>query len=761
MSIVGSNALAGASGQSTGGGGGGGGFQISRSLRLNVADTPELTRTPSSAGNTSIFTISFWAKRCKLGSTQMIIQTGNTYANLFRAYWNGGDSFVFHQYNGSYVMNYITTAKYRDPGAWYHFVIALDTTQAAAADRAKLYVNGVEVTDFSATTNPAQNLTTGWNAAIVQRIGREYTTTYGNYYNYGGYIAEFHNVDGQQLAPTDFGEFDTNNVWQPKQYTHSTPKWIGDWIGDTTGTPYNSAVSAANAFDGNSSTQAAANTNGSMVFTPSSPITGITKVRIRGQYDSGTSADILLNGTSIKSSWSNGQNAKKEFTVNNLTSLEWQTDGSSLWMSVRSIEIEVDGTYHYLLQGGVNGFHLDFSDNSSNAALGTDSSGTTLPGVDFDGTGDHLESADHADYSFGTNDFTIEFYVYPREFVNYDALVMKYAGAPSNSSWWTSTNSSGHILFYLYYGSSEVGITTSGTGMNLNAWNHVACVRDGSTARVYINGVQVGTGNIGTYSLNDSATALRIGEDSTGNYDLNGIMSNVRIINGTCLYTNGTTFTVPSTPLTNVTNTKLLCCQSSSSATAATVSPNTLTTSGDPFATSKNDTAWTVNNLQAAGASGSWNQSEVWSTTGTTTGNGYRATLSYPGVFNGVNNSADPNAALAANGENDYRYTFNTAITVQSNIEVYFERIGDGSITFNKGESDELVITSSDVSTSSGLTTYTTTAITTFKNISIAKHTGPYLIYIKVDGKQLVDSGLSDPTATDIDSLIDLSLIHI
>nr|BAR24662.1 hypothetical protein [uncultured Mediterranean phage uvMED] len=215
MSIIGSNVLAGASG----GAGAATGYQIQRSLRFNSGDTPELTRTPSSAGNTSKFTISFWAKRSKIGSTQMIVQTGNSYSNLFRAYWDGSDYFRFHQYNGSYAMSYITSAKYRDPSAWYHYVISIDTTLATAANRARLYVNGVEVTEFTTETNPAQNLTTGWNAAIVQRIGREYTATYGNYYNYGGYIAEFYNIDGQQLAPTDFGEFDDNNVWQPKAFS--------------------------------------------------------------------------------------------------------------------------------------------------------------------------------------------------------------------------------------------------------------------------------------------------------------------------------------------------------------------------------------------------------------------------------------------------------------------------------------------------------------------------------------------------------------
>lgn len=146
-----------------------------------------------------------------------------------------------------------------------------------------------------------------------------------------------------------------------------------------------------------------------------------------------------------------------------------------------------------------------------------------------------------------------------------------------------------------------------------------------------------------------------------------------------------------------------------------------------------------------------WNQSEVWSTTGTVTGDGYRESLSYPGVFNGVNDNADENSALAAIGELDYRYTFGTPLTVNSDIEVYFERIGDGSITFNKGEIDELVISSSTSGIDSNATqTYKVSGISSFKNISIAKHTGPYLIYISVDGKVLVDTGIPDPNAVKV-----------
>ena len=464
------NILAGAAGQS---GGDAAGYTIQRSLRFNRADSANLSKNPSSEGNRRTWTWSSWVKRSDLASNLQGLFGAGVDNYDYTGIFFQDDELKIEDYPGGGIVR-TQPVVLRDPSAWYHVVVAVDTTQSTAANRVKFYLNGVQLTTSGTW---AQNTLTRFNKTQVHRLGKFYPSG-GSNDHFTGYLADVNFIDGQQLAASDFGEFDADTgVWNPKRFS---------------------------------------------------------------------------------------------------------------------------GTY------GTNGFHLDFSDNSSDAALGTDSSGngTNLPGVDFDGSGDHVESGDHADYSLGTNDFTIEAYIYPRTFADYKALMMKYAGSASNSSWWWSLSSSGHILFYLYYGSSEVGIVTSGTGMNLNAWNHVACVRDGNTSRVYINGVQVGTGNIGTNSINDSTTPVRIGEDSQGFYDFDGIMSNVRLVNGTCLYPNGTTFTVPSTPLTNVTNTKLLCCQSSSSATAAAVSPNTLTTSGDPFATSKNDSDWTVNNLSVASGIG-------------------------------------------------------------------------------------------------------------------------------------------------------------
>ena len=740
MSFVGSNILAGASGQ------GGAVFKIDRSLRFNSGDSANLSKTFSSAGNRKTFTFSCWVKRSKLGAENNVFHAQN--GSWFR--FEGSDEiYIFHDSSNSVY----TTAKFRDPSAWYHLVLAVDTTQSTASNRIKLYVNGTQQT--LSGSQPSQNADLTWNNSVTHYIGRQHSNTANMF---SGYLADVHFIDGQALAPTDFGEFDDNNVWQPKKFegTYNTASSFASYPGVTisptaVGGGNVSHVNGGGSYFYSQSSSGA----GSIKVEFSSPITGVTSIKYNGGgYSVSSVYNIKINGTDVftnlstNSGWSQ---ASHTISSTDISSFEIYTanDGWSLYNLLFN-DVSPSGTASLASTAGVNGFHLDFSDNSSNAALGTNSSGvgTTLPGVDFDGTGDHLESADHADYSFGTNDFTIEFYVYPREFVNYDALVMKYAGAPSNSSWWTSTNSSGHILFYLYYGSSEVGITTSGTGMNLNAWNHVACVRDGSTARVYINGVQVGTGNIGTNSLNDSATALRIGEDSQGSYDLNGVMSNVRIINGTCLYTNGTTFTVPSTPLTNVTNTKLLCCQSSSSATAATVSPNTLTTSGDPFATSKNDTDWTVNNLQAAGST--FDQSQTWSSLGT--GTAYTSAYDWNQAFDGIITTTT-DVTFGASGAT-MTWTPSSAITVNTSVTLYVYNATNGS-SYGTRVNGSYITGTNNYNVPVTLTAATLGGQLTSIQLTNSGLVGPYLGGVEVDGVLLVDSGVVDPAAKDIDSLID------
>ena len=102
---------------------------------------------------------------------------------------------------------------FRDPTAWYHIVLAVDTTQATNTDRVKLYVNGTQITSYASTpTHPDQNQDLTWNTNVAHAIGR-YSSSGGHY---DGYVTEYVLIDGTALDPTSFGEFDSStNIWKP------------------------------------------------------------------------------------------------------------------------------------------------------------------------------------------------------------------------------------------------------------------------------------------------------------------------------------------------------------------------------------------------------------------------------------------------------------------------------------------------------------------------------------------------------------------
>ena len=598
MSVISNNQLAGAAGQ------GGSGYQIDRSLRFNSGDSSYLSRTPSSAGNRKTWTWSGWLKRSGLGVLNQLFVTQSSGTAYTALYIDSSNKLRFEDYESSAQSQLFTTQVFRDVSAWQHIVVAVDTTQATASNRVKLYVNGQQVTEFDTETYMSQNRETYINNTVDTRIGGGQAAN--QFLN--GYLAEVHFIDGQALAPSDFGEYDDNNVWQPKEFagTYNTAASISSYPAVTISPSVVAYGNVSHVNGGGTYFYSQASSGaGSIKVEFSPPITGVTSIKYNGGgYSVNSAYNIKINGVDVftnlstNSSWAQ---ASHTISSTDISSFEIYTanDGWSLYNLLFN-DTSPSGTASLVNPAGVNGFRLDFSDNSSNAALGTDSSGvgTTLPGVSFDGSGDVVSSADHSDFTLGTNDWTIEYFVNPASFETYDVTVSKYGN--SSYSWWHAFSSDGSLIFYLYDSSLNSVAVTSTTAFTANKWAHVAIVRDGDTLRMYVDGVQEDTTSITGWTVYDSTAAVTIGEDGDGNYDFSGVISNVRIVNGTCLYPNGTTFTVPSTPLTNVTNTKLLCCQSSSSATAATVSPNTLTTSGNPFATSKNDTAWTVNNLTAS-----------------------------------------------------------------------------------------------------------------------------------------------------------------
>ena len=191
---------------------------------------------------------------------------------------------------------------------------------------------------------------------------------------------------------------------------------------------------------------------------------------------------------------------------------------------------------------------------------------------------DYLQVASSSDFAFGTGDYTIEAWVW-KDSTGQQSIYDGRGG--------TNTN---RVLLYVnsanklanYINADVKGAAT--TDFPLSQWVHVALVRSGTTGYMFQNGTQVSTwtGDSTDIAAPDTA-GLYIGEDtrSSSSYPWDGFISNLRVLKGTALYTGS--YTTPTSPLTAITNTKLLCCNNSST-TGSTVTPGTITANGDPTA---------------------------------------------------------------------------------------------------------------------------------------------------------------------------------
>jgi len=201
------------------------GYDIDNSCKFESDNSEYLSKTPSSAGNRRTWTFSAWVKRSEItatsnstGNQNMVFSAGDTYLQF-----DGNAIWINHR-AASENFFLATTRLFRDSSAWYHIVWQLDTTDSTAADRAKLYINGVRETSFQNNTynNMSQNYDAAVNNTVEHEIGKYslHDTTYAGMFN--GYMAEIHLVDGTALTPTSFGEFDTDSgIWKPKAYAGS------------------------------------------------------------------------------------------------------------------------------------------------------------------------------------------------------------------------------------------------------------------------------------------------------------------------------------------------------------------------------------------------------------------------------------------------------------------------------------------------------------------------------------------------------------
>jgi len=189
------------------------GYDIDNSCKFEADNSETLSKNNFSNGNMQLWTVSCWVKRTKIGTDQMIFSASHTYL-----YFNTSDVIQINLRSPSSSNRFLITNRlFRDTSAWYHIVMRVDTENSTGTNKCRLYINGVQETSFNNSGAHSGSGNTAWNDSTRNHVIGNYVS---GAYKFCGYIAEFHSIDGQSLAPTEFGEFDDDSgIWKAKEYT--------------------------------------------------------------------------------------------------------------------------------------------------------------------------------------------------------------------------------------------------------------------------------------------------------------------------------------------------------------------------------------------------------------------------------------------------------------------------------------------------------------------------------------------------------------
>ena len=257
-----------------------------------------------------------------------------------------------------------------------------------------------------------------------------------------------------------------------------------------------------------------------------------------------------------------------------------------LRLNTTGASISNAGAFNSTLPTSTNFTLGNYADTNTNGETyvayvfaGGASTASTARSVDFDGTGDYLTISRNSttDFNPGSNNYTLEFWINKSSSTNNGYNCVLDTGR-IQCFYIANTQK---IVFYSMDASDNYvsNMTTPTNSVPKNQWSHVAICRNGSDHKIYINGIQQASATSSTAN-GDASYDPTIGQNLNQNY-IAAQISNLRWVNGTAVYTSS--FRPPTEPLTNVTNTKLLCCNNSST-TGSTVTPGTITANGDPTA---------------------------------------------------------------------------------------------------------------------------------------------------------------------------------
>jgi len=494
----------------------------------------DLRRIPTSTGNKKVFTYSCWIKRNGVSAWARLlsIMDGNTDAIIQLTNVN---KLRFRDEVTGPDIDYISSRPLRDVGNWMHLLVAIDTTAIQAEHRIRMYINGDSLIEHGLDTESMpgdRNLDLQFNSKLEHRFfARNNDTEY-----FLGEAFDLFWVDGQALTPDVFGFYKEGDGYVSVGSTEATDFRPGQW-------------------------------------SPHSPRKIKSEIERNGGFG--------VNGFYLPMNDSSNFGADFHCAPDSIITLK----GEDLQQPRNGLPTTSDNYVSQLRQEvGTLGFDgvVDFSSSNTNT---------------LQDSGDAI--------NIGTNDFTVEAFVYHKEIPQNSLQYIFMSTAQSNTNTFAFAVESDRIIAGIYAGTWSNATKVEGAlpvgSLKTGQWYHYAACRSGTTLRLFINGKMIveDTSHTENYD-NTSQYGCRVGCDNNfgasqgGAKAIRGFLSNVRVVNGTALYTSN--FTPPTSALTAVPNTVLLCCQSTTDPTEAAVSPGTLSvlTNGGGLTATRNELSGSI-----------------------------------------------------------------------------------------------------------------------------------------------------------------------
>ena len=372
---------------------------IDGSLKSNGSNN-YFNRTPGSTGNRRKFTVSFWVKRSTVDYAEKFFQqradsTGSQQVSI--SFKSDNSLRVLDQKSGVNELLKDTTRLFRDPSAWYHILVSVDTESHEAEDRCEIYVNGVRETVFSSSTNYDRNYDTSVNTQVRVLLGTSRPNSSATLNSYiTARLSQYYLIDGQSLKPKFFGFTDPlTGTWRPKKMREGDVG-LNDGTTWSSGIPGNvlSGYPATNGFDGRVDTYVYADNTSTMTWTAPKIISG-EKIEIYAYAGNthpilnvnGQSTGAVVGGTAQQNVWVDVTHLCPGGKLETIQAFGQQISGvdrSSGWSAVR-VDGEILTDSALFAAFGTNGFYLPM-DNEDDFEKDKSGKGNHFTQNNFSGT---------------------------------------------------------------------------------------------------------------------------------------------------------------------------------------------------------------------------------------------------------------------------------------------------------------------------------------------------------------------------------------